>query len=62
MMKKDYLDDHMVSFQEEDDLINYVHTHHFDTIIADEAYKEMLDFSGDYIALPHFALSGSRLL
>lgn len=62
MMKKDYMDDNMVSFQEEDDLIDYVSTHHFDTIIGDEAYKEMLDFHGHWITLEHFGVSGSRLL
>lgn len=60
MMKKAYRAEDDVLLKEEDDLTDFVNSHHFDTIVADDCYKELVpDFAGRWITLPHFAASGS---
>ncbi|MCI1209455.1 MAG: hypothetical protein LKF96_08440 [Treponema sp.] len=45
---------------EEDDLAAAVRTNGYDTIIGDALFKRAIpDFTGTYLALPHFAVSGS---
>ena len=50
-----------VHLTEEDDFTVLVKKENYDTICADMALKALVpDFSGKWIDLPHFALSGRR--
>lgn len=60
MMKKTYMTGDDCALKEEDDLAEFMNSHHFDTIIADDCYQALIpDFAGQWISLPHFAASGS---
>ncbi len=48
-----------VSFEREDQFVSYVNNGQFDAIVGDQRLKRALrDFRGEYIEIPHFAVSG----
>ncbi len=59
MLKKELKEDCDVHLKEEDDFIEYIRDHSFDLILGDEIlHNAISDYSGTYINLPHFAVSG----
>ncbi len=60
-MDKTYKKPEDVHFKEEDDFEQFVTSHDFDCIIADEAMRKIVrNYKGKWISLPHFAVSGKR--
>lgn len=59
MQKQEIAEPGDVSLKEEDDYINLVNKGNFDVIIADGCMERMTpEFSGKFIDIPHFAVSG----
>lgn len=51
-----------IALKEEDQWIDLIQKHHYDIIIADDLFKKAIpDYPGEYISLPHFAVSGMPL-
>jgi hypothetical protein len=60
-MDKTYKKPGDVHFKEEDDFEQFVTSHDFDCIMADEAMRKIVrNYKGEWISLPHFAVSGKR--
>ncbi|AYD39672.1 nitrogenase molybdenum-iron protein [Clostridium fermenticellae] len=59
MLKEEFREEQDIFLKEEDQFIKLVRQGNFDVIIGDEAFKRAVpDFKGEYIKLPHFAVSG----
>lgn len=62
LMDKELEKEGDISLKEEDQWINLVREQKYDVIIGDEIFhKAIRDYSGEYISLPHFAVSGAPL-
>ncbi len=59
MLKKDFKESHDIHLTEEDQFIEYIQKEQFDIIIGDEILRNAVsDYTGVYMNLPHFAVSG----
>lgn len=59
MMKRELSESADVSLKEEDDYIELVKTGNYDVIFADKCMARMTpEFKGEFVNLPHFAVSG----
>lgn len=59
MMPEECREPHDVKLTEENDFIELVNSHNYDIVIGDILLKRAVaDFTGEFIDLPHFAVSG----